>query len=189
MSAGLVKVEAVVKVVLEQCVLSRQGCLDTKFITALKAGTFLNCDVLPKDVTRASAIWGPSIPALKGRTVRPSLRSLSAQHMHCDIMFVNKQPFLVSITHPIGMVLVEHIANFTTVAIRPALRKMFGAFGSRHIKITMFTSDNERGISALAGDMSGMGVEVISVGPGRTNDTSFERSHPGYEAQLTISGS
>ena len=157
---------------------------DIKFITALKAGTFLNCDVLPEDVTRASAIWGPSIPALKGRTVRarpspppqlsPSLRSLSAQHMHCDIMFVNKQPFLVSITHSIGMVLVEHIANLTAVAIRPALRKMFGAFGSRRIKITMFTSDNERGISALAGDMSGMGVEVISVGPGQ-HDHTIER--------------
>ena len=157
---------------------------DIKFITALKAGTFLNCDVLPEDVTRASAIWGPSIPALKGRTVRarpspppqlsPSLRSLSVQHMHCDIMFVNKQPFLVSITHPIGMVLVEHIANLTAIAIRPALRKMFGAFGSRRIKITMFTSDNERGIAALAGDMSGMGVEVISVGPGQ-HDHTIER--------------
>ena len=87
---------------------------DIKLIAALKAGTFLNCDVLPEDVTRATTIWGPSVPALKGRTVRarpfpppqlaPSLRSLSAQHMHCDIMFVNKQPFLVSITHPIGMV-------------------------------------------------------------------------------------
>ena len=73
---------------------------DSKLITALRAGTFLNCDVLPEDVTRATAIWGPSIPALKGRTVRekpvsppqliPSLRTLSAQHMHADIMCVNK---------------------------------------------------------------------------------------------------
>ena len=157
---------------------------DIKLISALKAGTFLNCDVLPEDVTRATAIWGPSVPALKGRTVRarpspppqlaPSLRSLSAQHMHCDIMFVNKQPFLVSITHPIGMVLVEYIPNLTAVALRPAMRKMFGAFGSRRIKITMFTSDNEKGIAALAGDMGGMGVEVITVGPGQ-HDHTIER--------------
>ena len=157
---------------------------DIKLIAALKAGTFLNCTVLPEDVTRATAIWGPSVPALKGRTVRarpfpppqlaPSLRSLSAQHMHCDIMFVNKHPFLVSITHPIGMVLVENISNLTTIALRPALRKMFGAFGSRRIKITMFTSDNEKGIAALAADFSGMGVEVVTVGPGQ-HDHTIER--------------
>ena len=35
----------------------------------------------------------------------------------------------------------------------------------------MFTSDNERGIAALAGDMSGMGVEVIIVGPGQHDHT------------------
>ena len=38
----------------------------------------------------------------------------------------------------------------------------------------MFTSDNERGIAALAGGMSGMGVEVISVGPGQ-HDHTIER--------------
>ena len=157
---------------------------DSKMITALRAGTFLNCDILPEDVTRAALIWGPSVPALKGRTVRerpapppqltPSLRTLSAQQMHCDIMFVNRQPFLVSITHPIGMVLIEHVANLTAQALRPAIRKMFGAFGSRRITIVKFTSDNERGIAALAGDMSGMGVEVITVGPGQ-HDHTIER--------------
>ena len=89
-------------------------------------------------------------------------------------MFVNKQPFLVSITHPIGIVLVDHIPNLTTIALRPALRKMFGAFGSRRIQITMFTSDNEKGIAALAADFSGMGVEVVTVGPGQ-HDHIIER--------------
>jgi Zinc knuckle len=48
---------------------------DDKFITALNAGTFLNCDILPADVRRATIIWGPSIAALKGRTTcqRPLL--------------------------------------------------------------------------------------------------------------------
>jgi hypothetical protein len=51
---------------------------------------------------------------------------------------------------------------------------MFGAFGSRRITITIFTSDNESGIAALAGDMSGVGVEVIAVGPGQ-HDHFIER--------------
>ena len=89
---------------------------DAKMISALNAGAFLNCDILPEDGT---AILGASIAALKGRTVRarsfPALQShrdskshrdFAEQHMHCDVMFVNKQPFLVSITHPLGIVLI-----------------------------------------------------------------------------------
>jgi hypothetical protein len=87
--------------------------------------------------------------------------------MHADIMFVNEQPFLVSITHPIGMILVESVINLTTPLLRTALKKMFGAFESRRIRITIFTSDNERGIAALASDVSAMGVEVIVIGPGQ----------------------
>ena len=72
------------------------------------------------------------------------------------------------------MVLVESVINLTTPVLRMALRKMFGAFGSRRIKITVLTSDNERGIAALASDMSSMGVEVIVVGPGQ-HDHVIER--------------
>jgi hypothetical protein len=95
-------------------------------------------------------------------------------HTKPFIMFFNNQPFLVSIAHPIGMVLVESVIYLTTLVLRKALRKMFGAFGSRRIKITILTSDNERGIASLASDMSTMGVEVIVVGPGQ-HDHVMER--------------
>jgi hypothetical protein len=91
-------------------------------------------------------------------------------HTKPFIMFFNKQPFLVSITHPIVMVLVESVIYLTTLVLRKALRKMFGAFGSRRIKITILTSDN----ASLASDMSTMGVEVIVVGPGQ-HDYVMER--------------
>ena len=150
---------------------------DEKFITALNAGTFLNCDILPADVRRATIIWGPSIAALKGRTTRqrplpppqapPTLRSFTDQHMHCDIMFVNKQAYVVSITQPIGLLLVASVEQVAAPNLRQALRRMFGTLGSRHIKVTQFTSDNERGITALFGDMNAMGVTVVAVGPGQ----------------------
>jgi hypothetical protein len=38
-------------------------------------------------------------------------------------MFVNKQPFLVSTTHPIGMELVESVINLTTPVLRMALER------------------------------------------------------------------
>jgi hypothetical protein len=43
---------------------------DQKFISALRAETFLNCDILPEDVARATEIWGANTASLKGRTTR-----------------------------------------------------------------------------------------------------------------------
>ena len=157
---------------------------DAKLISALNAGAFLNCDILPEDIKRATTIWGPNVAALKGRTTKskpmPAIqqsvtrRSFADQHMHCDIMFINKQAYLVSVTHPLGIVLVACIDNVTTPALRASIRKMFGTIGSRRISIVRFTSDNEKGIAALFGDMNAMGVEVVTVGPGQ-HDHVIER--------------
>ena len=157
---------------------------DQKLITALRAGSFLNCDVLPEDITRANAIWGTNVASLKGRTtrVRPmpppqtpaTRRSFDEQHMHCDIMFINRQGYLVSITHPLGIVLVANVENLTTPTLRQSIRRMFGTIGSRRITIVRFTSDNERGIASLVSDMNAMGVEVVTVGPGQ-HDHIIER--------------
>ena len=150
---------------------------DDKFITALNAGTFLNCDILPADVRRATTIWGPSTAALKGRTTRQrplpppqaplTLRAFDEQHMHCDLMYVNKQAFLVSITHPVGLMLVSSVDQVSAPVLRQSLRRMFGTLGAKGIRVTQFTSDNERGITALFGDMNAMGVSVVTVGPGQ----------------------
>jgi hypothetical protein len=43
---------------------------DSKFIAALIAGSFLKCTVIAADVRRATAIWGPQVAALKGKTTR-----------------------------------------------------------------------------------------------------------------------
>lgn len=89
-------------------------------------------------------------------------RHFDDQYMHCDIMFVNQQPYLVSIIHPLGIVLVACTKNLTTPELRQSIRRMFGTIGSRRISIVNFTSDNERGIAALIN-----GVEVITVGLGQ----------------------
>ena len=85
--------------------------------------------------------------------------------MHCDVMFVNRQPFLVSITHPLGIVLVACVENLIAPILGQSIRRMFGTIGSRGIKITRFISDNERGIAALTGDMNTMSVVISAVRP------------------------
>ena len=43
---------------------------DSKFISALRAGTLLNCGVVPEDVHKATNIWGVDSASLKGRTTK-----------------------------------------------------------------------------------------------------------------------
>ena len=83
------------------------------FIYFIKNNLLPNCPVSHKDVLRAKQIFGPNIRSLKGKTVRRqppqvvvdkvSLPPTILQHyqevmLACDIMYVNKIPFLMSIS-------------------------------------------------------------------------------------------
>ena len=141
------------------------------------AGTFLNCSVVPEDVHRATNIWGPDSASLKGRMTetRPltaaavplARRRFEPQSLHCDIFYVNKGAYLLSVTTPLGYVLISPLTSVATPVLRSAVRKMFGTYGQHGIDITQFSSDNEKGIIALFGDMSGMSVSQVTVGPGK----------------------
>ena len=87
--------------------------------------------------------------------------------MHCDIFYVNKGAYLLSVTTPLGYVLIAPLTSVATPVLRAAVRKMFGTYGQRGIDITQFSSDNDKGIIALFGDMSGMHVSQVVVGPGQ----------------------
>ena len=70
-----------------------------------------NCPITPRDVRLMKEILGPSIPGLKGKTVRTKPAQVNPelipvpQHIHdhyqtitlaIDIMFVNRIPFLMT---------------------------------------------------------------------------------------------
>ena len=83
------------------------------FIYFFESNLLPNCPVNCRDVLRAEQIFGPDIGALKGKTVRRqpprvevdevTLPPTIQQHyqdvtLACDIMYVNKIPFLMSIS-------------------------------------------------------------------------------------------
>ena len=127
---------------------------------------------------------------MKGRTVRSRptpdsqkpvfLRFTYPQTMHCDIMYINKQAYLVSITHPVGMSQVACLENVSTTILRVAVRRMFGTLSSHGITVKRFQSDKEKGLSCLFGDMAGMKFEAIAVGPGQ-HDHIIERIVAQYD--------
>ena len=150
---------------------------DKKLIASLNAGTFLNCDILPSDVTRATDLWGPNIAIIQGRTNRMKplpppqnplqRRSFSPQEMLVDILFINKIPVVISLTQPIGVTQVACVVSTTAALLRPVLRRFFGTLNQRNIDVVRFISDNEKGLIALFSEMGAMSVEVITVGAGQ----------------------
>jgi hypothetical protein len=96
------------------------------FLNIVDNNLLQNCPVTRKDIMAAEDIFGPDIGSLKGKTVRSAsvpvdirIENLPATVMLrykevtlCgDIMFVNKTPFLVTISRDIKFGTVEMILN------------------------------------------------------------------------------
>ena len=79
-------------------------------IKLLSTGAILNTEVTVKDAIRAQHIYGPSIPALKGKTKIMQARGIKVEHiprpifaalvLHVDTFFVQGEPYLLSVSTP-----------------------------------------------------------------------------------------
>jgi hypothetical protein len=89
-------------------------------------GMILNCPITVADVIRADKIYGPSIAALKGKTVRQSpekvvtdlievprqiLEANTFVSLSADVFFVNQIPFFTTISGNIKFTTVENIPS------------------------------------------------------------------------------
>jgi hypothetical protein len=110
------------------------------FLWILRSNQIKDCPVTVEDAMAAYKIWGPSVAALKGRTVRIKPEPVTTNTVHIpkeireihkevtltmDIFFVNQIPFFVTLSRSLYFTTVTHLPNRSLGEIFKALKGIF----------------------------------------------------------------
>ena len=159
------------------------------FIHYIENNLLPNCPVNRRDVLRAEQIFGPDIGSLKGKTVRrqpPRVEVTEVTlpptiHQHyqdvtlgCDIMFVNKIPFLMSISRHLRFGTAQHIKNQQGVTILNGIRAIHQIYLQRGFHIRTAFMDGQ--FEPLRGNLAELGIIL--------NTASNDEHVPEIERQI-----
>ena len=86
--------------------------------------------------------------------------------MYVDLFFVFRLAYLVTHVEPLGFTMSSFLLRTDVKALRRAIGVHLGYLHQRGARVTSLHSDNEKGITALAMDFAGMGIQLIQVGAG-----------------------
>lgn len=141
------------------------------FIRIVEQGLLPNCPITRDDIKAAEDIFGPDVGSMKGKTVRHSpkgVRPNIAQVPHqildryrdvtlCgDIMFINRIPFLMTISRNIKFGTAERLENREAATIAKAIKNVHDIYRTRGFKVTTILMDGE--FQVLAGNLAELGV-------------------------------
>ena len=147
------------------------------------------CPVNRRDVLRAKQIFGPDVGALKGKTVRRQPPRVTVdevtlpppiqQHyqditLACDIMYVNKIPFLMSISRHIRFGTAQHIKNQQGMTIFNGIRAVHQIYLQRGFRIRNAFMDGQ--FEPLRGNLAELGILL--------NTASNDEHVPEIERQI-----
>ena len=141
------------------------------FIYFIKNNLLPNCPMNRRDILRAEQIFGPDIGALKGKTVRRQPPRVEVEevpipptiHQHyqevtlaCDIMYVNKIPFLMSVSRHLRFGTAQHIKNPQGTTIFNGIRAIHQIYLQRGFRIHNAFMDGQ--FEPLRGNLAELGI-------------------------------
>ena len=159
------------------------------FIYFLDNNLLPNCPVNRRDVLRAEQIFGPDIGALKGKTVRRQppraevdevtlpptiIQNYQDVMLACDLMYVNKIPFLMSISRHIRFGTAQYIKNQQGTTIFNGLRAIHQIYLQRGFRIRHAFMDGQ--FEPLRGRLAELGIVL--------NTASNDEHVPEIERQI-----
>ena len=118
----------------------------------------LNCPVTVEDFIRADKIYGRNIHSLKGKTTRTQPTRLVTDYVEIppsvleknkhvtisiDIMYVNRIPFMATISRNIKFTTVEAIQNRTKAQLVQLIKNVFPIYTQRGLQVNNALLDDE----------------------------------------------
>lgn len=149
-----------------------------QFLKMINSGALIDCPVTAADLKLCHDIYGPDIASLKGkgkqRKSKPVLDTsipmavIQRQSLHADIMFVDREPYLVTVSKPMHLMMVTHLGGSrSALALSKAIKEHLAGYTSRGFMPTMIFSDNEGGIVSIVSELHNAGVAVNLASPGQ----------------------
>jgi hypothetical protein len=163
------------------------------FLWILRFNQIKDCPVTVEDAMAAYKIWGPSVAALKGKTVRIKPEPVTTNTVHIpkeireihkevtltmDIFFVNQIPFFVTLSRSLYFTTVTHLPNRSLGEIFKALKGIFYYYLQRGFRVTFITGDGE--FASLEQFTN------LLVGAPRLNLTSANEHEPFIERRIRV---
>ncbi|GAX15524.1 hypothetical protein FisN_6Hu141 [Fistulifera solaris] len=181
-------------------ILNRPG--HAAFEDYLRNNRIHNSPVTVDDARRAVTIYGPDVPKLKGTTtagpppahVPDQVRlavpmSILLHHDHVtlavDYVFVNKIPFLVTISRNIGWRTIAPVPDRSKTVMLKEIRRLLDIYRSRGLPVTAIHGDNE--FACLRDDLGPVVLDIVAP---NTHVPEIERSNRTIKerARTTIHG-
>ena len=125
----------------------------------MEKGLIPNCPLTKQDIIRAEDILGPNLGSLKGKTTRKTPGRLTINTLDdlpdgmleehgnvsltVDIMYINKIPFIVTLSRAIHFGTIEMIKDERKSTIIKSLEQVINAYHGRGFKIRHILVDRQ----------------------------------------------
>lgn len=133
-------------------------CFRQRFDLGFEDQAIKNCEIKPKDLENAIAIWGKNIAELKGKTIwktpvpvvfdimkvtRKLLNFEKDLSLALDIFFVNGTPFLITLSLKMYFTTVSNLKNQKMKTVVDVLKHFYVYYFQWGFRITEFLIDPE----------------------------------------------
>ena len=160
---------------------ARQWAMDMGFPSAaalmkLAKGFMKNAPVTAHDIYNSYKIYGPHPAEVRGKFRQVNPRLVAPEYvpkpvitdliMYADIMLIASESYLITITKPLGLLMVTHMADRGTPFIAKALNSILKQYVARQFTIISILCDREGGLYKLKDDLADAGIVLDSAGAG-----------------------
>jgi hypothetical protein len=148
-------------------------------VSIIKHGTWLNLPFTLKDVENSMFIYGPSIPALKGKSKKTAQPIIPIEEISrsrlvstnvdllLDFMFINKIPFLIGLGVPVNFAFTYHASGGRgRSSINYLFNSLMSFWKANSFNVARVRMDLEGGLSPLIPTIQNLGVKVEQASPG-----------------------